>query len=136
MEKTFEEKLQELEKINQNLNQGNLPLEKSLQEFEAGIALSKDCQKTLEAAEKRVRMLTEKEGSWEEKDYAETPENKQAHNLVKEKANTPENKQPQNLVKEYPTNTKPVATENKQPQNPNIPKESLHSTNNKTDFSS
>ena len=86
MEKTFEEKLQELEKINQNLNQGNLPLEKSLQEFEAGIALSKDCQKTLEAAEKRVRMLTEKEGSWEEKDYAETPENKQAHNLVKEKA--------------------------------------------------
>ena len=71
MEKTFEEKLQELEKINQNLNQGNLPLEKSLQEFEAGIALSKDCQKTLEAAEKRVRMLTEKEGSWEEKDYAD-----------------------------------------------------------------
>ena len=41
-----------------------------------------------------------------------------------------------NLVKEYPTNTKPVATENKQPQNPNIPKESLHATNNKTDFSS
>ena len=103
MEKTFEEKLQELEKINQNLNQGNLPLEKSLQEFEAGIALSKDCQKTLEAAEKRVRMLTEKEGSWEEKDYAETPENKQAHNLVKEKAmeaileNQPGDLQPQNL---------------------------------------
>ena len=58
----------------------NLPLEKSLQRI-----VSKDCQKTLEAAEKRVRMLTEKEGSWEEKDYAETPENKQAHNLVKEK---------------------------------------------------
>ena len=112
MEKTFEEKLQELEKINQNLNQGNLPLEKSLQEFEAGIALSKDCQKTLEAAEKRVRMLTEKEGSWEEKDYAETPENKQAHNLVKE----------ENLLE----------TTSNSPEQPNS-NENLHSTNSKTD---
>ena len=79
--------MQELEKINQNLNQGNLPLGKSLQEFESGISLSKDYQKTLDSAEKIVRMLTEKEVSWEEKDYAETPENKQAHNLVLEKAN-------------------------------------------------
>ena len=31
-------------------------------------------------------MLTEKEGSWEEKDYAETPENKQAHKFSKEKS--------------------------------------------------
>ena len=75
-------------------------------------------KKHLSAAEKKVRMLTEKENIWEEKDYAETPENKQSHNLVKE----------------YPTNTKPVTTENKQPQNPNIPKENLHSTGSKTDF--
>ena len=67
MKKTFEEKLQELEKINQNLSQGDLPLERALNEFEAGISLSKECQKTLEAADKRVHILTEKDGNWEEK---------------------------------------------------------------------
>ena len=66
MKKTFEEKLQELEKINQNLSQGDLPLERALNEFEAGISLSKECQKTLEAADKRVHILTEKDGNWEE----------------------------------------------------------------------
>ena len=70
MEKTFEEKLQELEKINQNLSQGDLPLERALKEFEAGITLSKECQKTLEAAEKRVNILTEKDNIWEETDYS------------------------------------------------------------------
>ena len=34
MEKTFEEKLQELEKINQNLSQGDLPLERALKNIQ------------------------------------------------------------------------------------------------------
>ncbi len=112
MEKTFEEKLQELEKINQNLSQGDLPLERALNEFEAGIALSKECQKTLEAAEKRVHILTEKEDSWEEKSYTETTENQPTQNLVKE----------ENLLE----------TTSNSPEQPNS-NENLHSTNSKTD---
>ena len=96
MKKTFEEKLQELEKINQNLSQGDLPLERALNEFEAGISLSKECQKTLEAADKRVHILTEKDGNWEEKNYTETTENQPTQNLVKKESS----------ISRKPTNTK------------------------------
>ncbi len=94
MEKTFEEKLQELEKINQNLSQGDLPLEKALKEFEAGIVLSKDCQKTLEAADKRVRILTEKDGNWEEKDYTENLSTQNPSGTNKQTGSSLQEKQP------------------------------------------
>ena len=75
-------------------------MERALNEFEAGIALSKECQKTLEAAEKRVHILTEKDDSWEEKNYTETTENQPTQNLVKKESSIPENQPTQNLVKE------------------------------------
>ena len=128
MKKTFEEKLQELEKINQNLSQGDLPLERALNEFEAGISLSKECQKTLEAADKRVHILTEKDGNWEEKNYTETTENQPTQNLVKEESSIPENQPTQNLVKEENL----LETTSNSPEQPNS-NENLHSTNSKTD---
>jgi exodeoxyribonuclease VII small subunit len=53
----FEAGLGELERIVKELEKGDLPLEKTLELFEAGMALSNECKKQLEAAETRVEIL-------------------------------------------------------------------------------
>lgn len=50
--KTFEENLQDLEAIVTKLETGDVALEDAIAEFQKGMALSKDLQKTLEDAEK------------------------------------------------------------------------------------
>jgi len=50
----FEECLQRLEKIVDEMEKGELPLEKALGLFEEGIALSASCRKELETAEGKV----------------------------------------------------------------------------------
>ena len=60
-EKTFEESLNALEEIVQRLERGDVPLEEALAAFQEGMALSKQCQDTLEKAEKTLtKMMTEK----------------------------------------------------------------------------
>lgn len=59
---TFETALDELEKVVKELEAGDLPLERSLELFEKGMALSETCRKQLEDAETRVEMLIRKEG--------------------------------------------------------------------------
>lgn len=61
MEK-FEESLQRLEKIVAELEQGEVPLEKSLNLFEEGMQISTQCRKQLEQAEGRVEMLLKQNG--------------------------------------------------------------------------
>jgi len=56
--KTFESSLEELERIVRELEQGELPLEKSLELFEQGVKLSRECQERLNQAERRIEMLT------------------------------------------------------------------------------
>lgn len=58
--KDFESALAELEKIVETLEDGQLPLERSLERFERGIALSRFCHARLEDAERRVELLTER----------------------------------------------------------------------------
>ena len=53
----FEAGLEELERIVKELEKGDLPLEKSLGLFEAGMRLSADCKRQLEEAETRVEVL-------------------------------------------------------------------------------
>ena len=55
----FEQALQELETLVEQMEQGELSLEQSLREFERGIALTRACQKALSEAEQKVRILTE-----------------------------------------------------------------------------
>ena len=52
--KTFEENLQDLEAIVTKLETGDVALEDAIAEFQKGMALSKDLQKTLEDAEKTL----------------------------------------------------------------------------------
>ena len=58
----FEDSLQRLEKIVDELEKGDLPLEKALGLFEEGIALSASCRKELEAAEGKVEILLKQDG--------------------------------------------------------------------------
>lgn len=55
----FEEKIAELEQIVSKLEDGSLSLDESLSFFEKGIKLSKDCQKILDEAEKKISVLTD-----------------------------------------------------------------------------
>ena len=52
---SFEETLAELESIVDEMENGDLPLNKALEKFERGIALSRQGQKSLENAEQKVQ---------------------------------------------------------------------------------
>lgn len=53
----FEQSLDELEKLVQRLERGELSLDESLATFERGMALYRHCQSRLEQAELKVRQL-------------------------------------------------------------------------------
>jgi exodeoxyribonuclease VII small subunit len=62
----FEENMQGLENIVQELEKGDLNLEESIKKFEKGIELSKKCNEILEDAEKKITILIKKEDKIEE----------------------------------------------------------------------
>lgn len=57
MEKTFEANLAELEAIVGRLEAGDLPLEESLELFERGIKMSRECRERLANAERKIEVL-------------------------------------------------------------------------------
>lgn len=59
---TFETALAELEQLVQRMESGELSLEESLQSFEQGVKLTRQCQQALSSAEQRVQLLLEQNG--------------------------------------------------------------------------
>mgnify|MGYP005806179439 FL=1 len=57
MENKFEESISRLEQTVQALENGDIDLDESLKLFEEGIKLTKNCQKMLDDAEKKVSVL-------------------------------------------------------------------------------
>ncbi len=68
-EYTFEQALARLEEIVKGLENGSLPLDKSIELFEEGNALVKLCTQKLDAAEQKVRILTETAVGIKEEDF-------------------------------------------------------------------
>ena len=66
---SFEESLNELDTIVQNLEQGELDLEESMTLFERGLTLSKLSQKKLQTAEQKVKILLEQNGEQQLQDF-------------------------------------------------------------------
>lgn len=66
--KTFEENLQDLEAIVTKLETGDVALEDAIAEFQKGVALSKNLQKTLEDAEKTLVKVMQADGTETEMD--------------------------------------------------------------------
>lgn len=58
----FEKALAELEQIVERMEQGELPLDESLKQFERGVALTRSCQTALQQAEQKVEILMRKSG--------------------------------------------------------------------------
>lgn len=58
----FEECLQRLEQIVEELEKGDIPLDRSLALFEEGMKLSQACRSELEAAEGKVEILLKQNG--------------------------------------------------------------------------
>lgn len=58
--KDFEGAIAELEGIVKKLEDGDLPLEQSLGLYERGVQLSRFCHARLEAAERRIDILTDR----------------------------------------------------------------------------
>jgi exodeoxyribonuclease VII small subunit len=56
--RTFEQALNELEDHVRRLDSGELPLDDSLQVFESGVKLVRECQELLDGAEQRITELT------------------------------------------------------------------------------
>lgn len=58
----FEKSLAELEELVETMEDGEVSLENSLKNFERGISLTRACQKALEEADQKVKILMEKDG--------------------------------------------------------------------------
>ena len=58
----FEKSLEQLNQLIEKMETGQLSLESSLTYFEEGIALIRQCQQTLNEAEQKIQILTEKAG--------------------------------------------------------------------------
>jgi len=55
--KTFELAMKQLEIIVQELESGDMPLEKAIKKFEEGIKISKYCSDKLDESEKKITLL-------------------------------------------------------------------------------
>ena len=65
----FEEQLNELQEIVNKLESGNVPLEDALNEFQAGVKLSRELEKKLNDAEQTVAKLVDKDGNEKKLDH-------------------------------------------------------------------
>jgi exodeoxyribonuclease VII small subunit len=65
----FESSLSELTQLVEQMEQGGLSLEQSLESFERGIKLVRHCQSALQTAEQKVQILMEKNGKLESLPY-------------------------------------------------------------------
>jgi len=54
---TFETAMKQLEQIVQDLETGDMPLEKAIKKFEEGIKVSKYCSEKLDESERRITLL-------------------------------------------------------------------------------
>jgi exodeoxyribonuclease VII small subunit len=68
--KSFEQSLKQLEQIVEDLESGDLPLEKTFKLFEDGVKLSKECSTKLDETEKKISILLEaNDGNYVERPF-------------------------------------------------------------------
>ena len=73
----FEDCLQRLEQIVDELEKGNVPLEQALKLFDEGVQLSATCRKELEEAEGKVEILLKQNGKLHPEPYENVQEKAQ-----------------------------------------------------------
>ena len=80
--KSFEHAMKQLEQIVQDLESGDMPLEKAIKKFEEGIQLSKFCTEKLDESEKKITILMQDAtGKVSEIPFADHPESRIQHEI-------------------------------------------------------
>ncbi len=70
----FEASLAELEALVERLEQGDLPLDEALKSFERGVALTRQCQGALKAAQQKVEILLNSSANADPEPFTENAE--------------------------------------------------------------
>jgi exodeoxyribonuclease VII small subunit len=70
----LEKALSDLEDLVEELESGELPLEKAMKKFEEGIKLTRGCQSALKEAEQKVEILLQSAGSEDLDDFLDDDE--------------------------------------------------------------
>ncbi|MYB27427.1 MAG: exodeoxyribonuclease VII small subunit [Candidatus Dadabacteria bacterium] len=69
--KSFENLLDEIKKIVDTLETGKLPLDESIEKFERGASLIKECYLNLESVKKKISLIVEKnDGTFDLEDFS------------------------------------------------------------------
>ncbi|WP_232696103.1 exodeoxyribonuclease VII small subunit [Brevibacillus daliensis] len=74
----FEEAMQRLEEVVRQLEEGDVPLEKSIELYQEGVKLSRLCTSKLDDIEAKVIQLLDEDGSVKERPFQMTEEDKDA----------------------------------------------------------
>ena len=70
--KSFEDLLDEIKKIVDTLEAGKLPLDESIEKFERGANLIKECYLNLESVKKKITLIVEKnDGTLDLEDFGD-----------------------------------------------------------------
>lgn len=71
-EKSFEASLEQLEKIVENLEQGDVPLQEALNQFQEGVEISRHLKKQLDDADELLVKIMDEDGLEQPHDLDET----------------------------------------------------------------
>ncbi|MEF3301925.1 exodeoxyribonuclease VII small subunit [Paenibacillus sp. GYB003] len=74
---SFEEAMDKLEQIVAKLEHGDVPLEKAIELFQEGMALSHLCGQKLEQVERKIETLLEENGSFAKKPFQPVSDEKE-----------------------------------------------------------
>ena len=80
----FEQALAELEALVERLEHGDLPLDEALKAFERGVALTRQCQASLQAAQQKVEILLKRSGQPEVQPFEGPGDESAAGNVDRE----------------------------------------------------
>ncbi|MFF2482060.1 exodeoxyribonuclease VII small subunit [Paenibacillus sp. NPDC058071] len=75
-ELSFEEAMEQLERIVERLENGDVPLETAIELFQEGMKLSQLCGGKLEQVERKIELLIETEQGFQKKTFAPSNEDK------------------------------------------------------------
>lgn len=73
-DQNFEEAMKRLEEVLRSLEAGDVPIDRTLALYEEGVSLVKLCNKILDNAAERVKIITEKEDGYTEGEFSELDE--------------------------------------------------------------
>jgi exodeoxyribonuclease VII small subunit len=76
---TFEQAIDQLNQIVSRIEQGQVPLQESLEQYEKGMTLIQHCRGILQDAEKRIEQISAKNESASAESEAEEPDEENPH---------------------------------------------------------